>query len=194
MPQKNKVGSKEYKWSCCSLITKINSVKPEQWKWMWHLCTSCWPFPFYVCSSSSPLAESFQNIFHITRLIWAAQSSITNIVSDRPDAAEALSFPLQTDMRPDNSGIIVWQKTKKTKQTRRGQSTSYTSLNKHVMAERTPPLMAAPDTETSSFWAWCCCINSFITNHTPASCAQKYHLIITCTTDRSQVTMVLTVP
>lgn len=87
---KNKVGSKEYKWSCCSLITKINSVKPER-KWMWHLRTSCWPFPFCVCSSSSPLAESFQNIFHITRLIRAAQSSITNIVSDRPDAAIGLS-------------------------------------------------------------------------------------------------------
>lgn len=88
---KNRVSSKEYKWSCCSLITTINSVKPEQWKWMWHLCTSRWPFPFYVCSSSSPLAKSFQNIFHITCLIWATQSSITNIVSDRPDAAIGLS-------------------------------------------------------------------------------------------------------
>lgn len=97
-------------------------------------------------------------------------------------------------MRPDNSGVIVWRKTKKTKQTRRGQSTSYTSLNQHVMAERTAPPSVAPDTETSSFWAWCCCINSFITNHTQASCAQKYHLIITCTTDRSQVTTVLKVP
>lgn len=54
----------------------------------------------------------FSKNFPGSHLILTVQSSITNIVSGRPDATsisrhQALSFPLQTDMRPDNSVVIV---------------------------------------------------------------------------------------
>lgn len=115
-----------------------------------------------------------------------------------------LSFPLQTDMRPDNSGVIVWRQTKKTKH--QGGDTAF-----HTHHEINMSWMRGQHGwwrhrwwnifilrlffQFAVIWGWCC-INIFITNHSQAglSFIVKYHLIITCITDTSQFTTVPKVP
>lgn len=111
----------------------------------------------YMCSSSSPSAEGFQNVFLAPHLILAAQSSITNIVFGRPDAASAgrhrgplISSADGYEARQQRPHCLTANKEDKADEEGTERVTN-TPLNKHVMVERTPLLMAAADTETSSF-------------------------------------------
>lgn len=106
-----------------------------------------------VCKLCLP--KIFKKIFNVFHLILTVQSSITNIVSGRPDAADQ---PPSGRLISSADGYEARQKwrhcltaNKEDKASRRGHSVSHTPLNKHVMAERTARLMEAPMGKTSSF-------------------------------------------
>lgn len=154
-----------------------------------------------------PLQKVFKKFSHASHLILTVQSSITNIVSGRPDAASI--SPHQPSIRPSHFLYRrIWGQTtvaslsdskQEDKASRRGHGVLYTPWNKQVTAEKPAMADGATGGETFHFkipfsvmWGWCC-INTFITNHSQAGFAQKYHLIITCITDTSQFLIVLKV-